>query len=1625
MTSYKYVHYLLIGLIGLCLTGTSIRGWGQNMPQPIDIYTGLANSSNPSELTAIGNRLIFNATGSGIGKEPYLSDGTLAGTVLLRDIFAGANSSNARYFTGFTVGVNIYAYYFANDNTNSGALYRTNIADGTTEFVVNVNPQGSASSTPGAGNGQFLVNVSGTLFFAGQDPSGRQELFKSDGTAGGTVLVKDINTNSIGGFTLPSNPQNLTNVNGKLFFTADANFDGGASNVNRELWVSDGTAAGTRLVKDINVGNNNSSNPNNLVEKNGLCFFFANDGSGEALWRSDGTDAGTVKLSLPAGTTVDEAAGLIVMDHFLIFAASNATLGNELWISDGTNSMPVDLNPGSGSSNPSNFVAINSTFYFSATNGTSGTELWKSNATISGTVMVKDIFPGSFGSSPENITKVRVGFSASEIYFTALTATNGRELWKSDGTDAGTVLVKDLNPSPSANASKISELVAVPTTVNQDALFFSAFDGDNNVGTELWAVAPFTCPTATIAYASSTLCKNAGTATVNLISSDGTDLTGGTYTATGGLPINSATGEITLNSGLASGTYTITYNVIQGTCDIQASTVITLIDGGNAPTENVRVAGGGFGFGSNPTSTSDGTASLVISPDGQYLYVPDERTHVIKRVEIVSGIISVIAGSSGNSGLIDGNGTAARFNFPTGLAIDIAGTLYVSDKDNHAIRKIVDPNGAAVVSTITGNGSAGDVIGATTAARFREPSGIALDLSNNHLYVADKNNHKIKKIDLNSNTVTILAGAPIGTLFASGAVDGAASSARFFFPTDVALDDSGNLFVADRHNNLIRKVLIANGTTSTFAGNISQTNAGAINGTAINARFNHPAGVTVDKEGNVFVADTRNHLIRKISNGNVTTAAGTGVAGFADDNFASNVEFNFPTGVIADLEQNVYVSDKLNGWVRKYFINNPNGKVTSGQQVCAGSSGSLTLSGHSGAVTKWQSSTDGINWTDIANTSTVLNYTNVSTHTFYRAIVQSGVCGVAPSNYAVINIASPTAAVSGGDQTRCGAGSVTLIATGATEGNYRWYQSAVGGTALSTSASFTTPTLPVGTYTFYVSVVGAACEGARVPVNVIVTEPPTPTIAGATAICVGQIETYTTTDNAGSTYNWELTNPTMGTIVGGQGTASVTIEWNGTPAVGSLTVTETSSQACVVTSAPLNITFNAIAASPVVMNTARCGTGDLVLNASKADGSQLFANESFRWYDAATGGVLLESNTGSFTVVNLSATTVYYVSFYNGNCESERVPVSAQVITGVAKPLVSDYRICGIGLLEMTAVSAEQNIRYRWYDAEVGGTLLQDNANPSYVVGVLTDVTYYVSVYLPGCDFESDRAVVNVTLSPLAGGIVGPDQMIQKGDVPATINSLQAASGGFGFLTYSWETSTNGIDWSLIAGATDTTYTPDALFVTTYFRRLVNSAECGQMESNVVKVEVVKPLEVPANFHGQITAVDTVWAVKLGWTNSDPRTEGFYLEKGDGVNFTPLVTLSVNDTSYTDFGSILGDKAYYRIRAFKGTLVSDYAQIRIAPDKQTTGISETMAEHTEIFPNPVETQTKVRLDMASTGEGEIILRNIQGMALAKYPFSKFATTKEVTLRLNNLKAGIYWLEIKLGDQRTVKRILKQ
>jgi ELWxxDGT repeat protein len=224
-------------------------------------------------------------------------------------------------------------------------------------------------------------------------------------------LLTDVNP-----FGASSSPGSFVEVGAITFFVAN---DGAHGN---ELWKTDGTEAGTVLVKDINPGPENS-NPSNLINVNGTLFFSANDGThGEELWRSDGTEAGTTLVK--------------------------------------------DINPGSDGSTPRHFTNVNGTLFFGAVDGTGGSQLWKSDGTEAGTVLVKDLNPhgGPFGDEPAELTNVN-----GILFFAANDGIHGTELWQSDGTEAGTTLVKDIYPgSIGSNAGHLANINGV--------LYFTADD---------------------------------------------------------------------------------------------------------------------------------------------------------------------------------------------------------------------------------------------------------------------------------------------------------------------------------------------------------------------------------------------------------------------------------------------------------------------------------------------------------------------------------------------------------------------------------------------------------------------------------------------------------------------------------------------------------------------------------------------------------------------------------------------------------------------------------------------------------------------------------------------------------------------------------------------------------------------------------------------------------------------------------------------------------------------------------------------------------------------------------------------------------------------------------------------
>ena len=291
------------------------------------------------------------------------------------------------------------------------------------------------------------------------------------------------------------------------------------------------------------------------------------------------------------------------------------------------------------------------------------------------------------------------------------------------------------------------------------------------------------------------------------------------------------------------------------------------------------------------------------------LFVADNQNHTIRKIT-TNGVVSTFAGQAGTAGTANGTGTNAMFANPSGIVISPSGALYVTDTANHTIR-VITSSGA--VTTLAGQpGTSGYTNGTGIGAMFNSPIGIALDKSGN-IYVADSGNHIIRKVT-SGGVVTTFAGTPE----VWGSVDGTGLAAQFNCPAGVAVDAQGNVFVTDSDNHCIRKITPA-GVVTTFAG--SAQSDGVADGTGTNAQFGKPAELKIDPNGNLFLVDAFNHTVRMITpNAVVTTLAGLGGNSGASDGVGSAARFLNPYGVAIDHNGNLRVSDTYNETIRLVYV---------------------------------------------------------------------------------------------------------------------------------------------------------------------------------------------------------------------------------------------------------------------------------------------------------------------------------------------------------------------------------------------------------------------------------------------------------------------------------------------------------------------------------------------------------------------------------------------------------------------------------------------------------------------------------------------------------------------------------
>ncbi|MEZ5988818.1 MAG: hypothetical protein R3F30_06790 [Planctomycetota bacterium] len=407
------------------------------------IWTSDGTTSGTSQLVVAGNaslqwlaattKGLFFGVNGGQGVEPWVSDGTAAGTKQIADLNStAATASSTPQYFVEAIPGNIV--FTATDGKTGKELWFT---DGTAANTINADlNQPTVAPTLGS-TPRSMAALGNLLLFAAQDVPAGRELWVSDGTAAGTKLLVDIRAGTTG-----SSPNYLCRLGGVVLFNANDGTNGA------ELWVTDGTAAGTKLLKDIRSGSASSS-PNNLCRIRDKVYFAANDGSGNELWVSDGTAAGTVLLkdintsSATASSTPASLCQLGSTGSFL-FRATDGSSGIELWISDGTaagTQLVKDINSGSASSSPNNLASIGGMVWFSANDGAAGNELWVSDGTAAGTKMLVDIWQGSTAGVPNYFAEI-----AGKVLFQARDPLAGTELYESDGTAAGTKLFRDFIP---------------------------------------------------------------------------------------------------------------------------------------------------------------------------------------------------------------------------------------------------------------------------------------------------------------------------------------------------------------------------------------------------------------------------------------------------------------------------------------------------------------------------------------------------------------------------------------------------------------------------------------------------------------------------------------------------------------------------------------------------------------------------------------------------------------------------------------------------------------------------------------------------------------------------------------------------------------------------------------------------------------------------------------------------------------------------------------------------------------------------------------------------------------------------------------------------------------------------
>ncbi|VVB57863.1 Right handed beta helix region [Candidatus Anstonella stagnisolia] len=667
---------------------------------------------------------------------------------------------------------------------------------------------------------------------------------------------------------------NISNFDTGIYFNTASNGTMQNNNVSTTNTASAGTSPTyAAAIVLYNGASFNTLANNNATATAGKGIFVSTSSNGNAISGSSGTSASN--------------------GGFYFYTNSN---NNQVINSIGTSASGSGFNLNSGVSNNQ---IINSTGI-----SNSGKGIWLAADSLNNSLTNSNFTSNSSNgilldtrsNSTQIISSTAYSNATSAIYITAGTGSNVLNLTRSFTTNLSAVYIDGAGGN---SANNIIDCQGASMTGNNISATYGIYSTQSNTTIQNCNVSNFqygvylsSATGSDVLNSTISTSNNAGFG-IYVTGSSGYVIAGNNVSATGNNASSTATTSIYLTAATGSLIENNTVNASDTTLPALFNNPIDIAESGNnlyvADASNylVRqidlttnfsslVAGAlenpAYIEGVGASAHFYNTYSVAAGTDG-YLYVADYSNNRIRKINLATNETSLVAGST--SGYANGVGAAAKFSAPRGLSYDPAGFLYVADEGNHRIRKI--DLATNTVTLLSGSGTAGYLDGANTTARFYAPASTSLG-TDGYLYVADSSNHRIRKVELSTGTASLVAGS--GT---AGYLEGIGAAARFYYPGGVAFGADGYLYVADTYDHCIRKIELSTNTTSLVAGSTSRV-SGTTDGVGSAARFYYPRGITYDSAGTLYVADTSNHRIRQVNLGttSVSRITGSGTAGYME-----------------------------------------------------------------------------------------------------------------------------------------------------------------------------------------------------------------------------------------------------------------------------------------------------------------------------------------------------------------------------------------------------------------------------------------------------------------------------------------------------------------------------------------------------------------------------------------------------------------------------------------------------------------------------------------------------------------------------------------------------------------------